>query len=95
MSGWWRGLGHDRRVFLLAILAGLPGIGVALGFLWLEPLSLRVQWTGTVALLGAWLGLSVAVREHVVRPLGTLANMLAHPLHDAYWQSKEQDLEAI
>jgi PAS domain S-box-containing protein len=77
VSGWWRGLGHDRRVFLLAILAGLPGIGVALGFLWLEPLSLRVQWTGTVALLGAWLGLSVAVREHVVRPLGTLANMLA------------------
>jgi predicted acyl esterase len=25
----------------------------------------------------------------------TLANMLAHPLYDAYWQSKEQDLEAI
>ena len=25
----------------------------------------------------------------------TLANMLAHPLYDAYWESKQQDLEAI
>jgi len=77
VSGWWRGLGHDRRVFLLALLAGLPAMGVALGFLWLEPLAARVQWTATIALLGAWVGVSVAVREHVVRPLGTLANMLA------------------
>jgi PAS domain S-box-containing protein len=77
VSGWWRRIGHDRRVFLLAILTGLPGMGVALAFLWLEPLAARIQWTGTVALLGAWVGLSVAVREHVVRPLGTLANMLA------------------
>jgi PAS domain S-box-containing protein len=27
--------------------------------------------------VGAWLGLTLALREHVVRPLGTLANMLA------------------
>lgn len=59
------------------MLAGLPGVAVALGFLWLEPLAPRIQWTVTVALLGSWVGLSVAVREHVVRPLGTLANMLA------------------
>ncbi|HSG47831.1 MAG TPA: hypothetical protein VLA43_08480, partial [Longimicrobiales bacterium] len=77
MNAWWRRLGHDRRVFILAILAGLPGMGVALGFLWLEPLSARIQWTASVALLGAWVGVSVALREHVVRPLGTLANMLA------------------
>ncbi|HIF22676.1 MAG TPA: hypothetical protein EYQ27_12420, partial [Gemmatimonadetes bacterium] len=30
-----------------------------------------------MALVGAWLGLTLALREHVVRPLGTLANMLA------------------
>ena len=77
MNRWWRGLGHDRRVLVLAVVAGLPGIAVALGFLWLEPLSPRIQWTATVALLGSWVGMSVAVREHVVRPLGTLANMLA------------------
>lgn len=77
MAGLWRRVGHDRRVLLLTALAGLPGIAVSLGFVWLEPLSLRVQWTATVALLGTWTALTLAVREHVVRPLGTLANMLA------------------
>jgi len=77
MSGWWRTLGHDRRILLLAFLAGLPGVAVALGFVWLEPLATRVQWTATVALVGTWGGLTLLVRERVVRPLGTLANMLA------------------
>ena len=52
-------------------------MAVALGFIWLEPLSARVQWTVTVALLASWAGITAAVREQVVRPLGTLANMLA------------------
>ena len=77
MSSWWRRLGHDTRVFLLAILAGLPGIAVSLGFLWLGAFTAKVQWTASVALVGAWIGLTVALREQVVRPLGTLANMLA------------------
>jgi len=77
MSGWWRALSHDKRVLLLAVLAGLPGMVVSLAFVWLEPLSAKVQWTVTVALVGAWGGLTLAVREQVVRPLGTLANMLA------------------
>ena len=77
MNSWWKSLGHDTRVFLLGILAGLPGIAVSLGFLWLGAFSGKVQWTASVALVGAWLGLTVALREHVVRPLGTLANMLA------------------
>ena len=77
MSGWWRGLSHDKRVLLLTVLAGLPGMAVSLAFVWLEPLSAKVQWTVTVALVGGWGGLTLAVREQVVRPLGTLANMLA------------------
>jgi len=77
VTTWWRRLGHDRRILLLAVLAGLPGMAVALGFIWLEPLSARVQWTVTVVLLASWGGLAVLVREQVVRPLGTLANMLA------------------
>lgn len=77
MNSWWKSLGHDTRVFLLGILAGLPGIAVSLGFLWLGAFSGKVQWTASVALVGAWLGLTLALRAHVVRPLGTLANMLA------------------
>ncbi|MCG6954704.1 MAG: PAS domain-containing protein [Gemmatimonadetes bacterium] len=77
MSTWWKRLGHDRRVLVLTILAGLPGMAVALGFIWLEPLTAKVQWTVTVVLLGSWMGLTVAVRDQVIHPLGTLANMLA------------------
>ncbi len=77
MSRWWRHLGHDTRVTILTVLAGLPGIAAALGFLWLGDFSARFQWTLSVVLVGGWIGLTAAVREQVVRPLGTLANMLA------------------
>jgi nitrogen fixation/metabolism regulation signal transduction histidine kinase len=77
MSTWWRRLTHDRRVTMLGIMAGLPGIAVALALLWLGAFTPRVQWTVSVALVGLWIGVTITLREHVVRPLGTLANMLA------------------
>lgn len=77
MAGWWRSLSHDRRVVLLALAAGLPGVILALALLWLGAFEPRVQWTLTVLLVGSWIGLTAALREQVVRPLGTLANMLA------------------
>jgi len=77
MPSWWKRLGHDRRILMLAVLAGLPGIAAALALVWLGDFALRVQWLVTVLLLGTWLGLTGMLREHVVRPLGTLANMLA------------------
>jgi nitrogen fixation/metabolism regulation signal transduction histidine kinase len=58
-------------------MAGLPGVGVALALLWLGAFTPRVQWTVSVALVGLWIGVTITLREHVVRPLGTLANMLA------------------
>jgi two-component system nitrogen regulation sensor histidine kinase NtrY len=77
MSGWWKRLGHDHRIFLLALLVGLPGVATALLLLWLGEFEPRVRWTGAAVLVTAWLGLSMSLREQVVRPLGTLANMLA------------------
>ena len=77
MTKWWRRLSHDRRVFLLALLTGLPGVAASLGLLWLGAFTGRVQWTASVVLVSVWLGLTAALREQVVRPLGTLANMLA------------------
>jgi two-component system, NtrC family, nitrogen regulation sensor histidine kinase NtrY len=52
-------------------------VATAVGLLWLGDFSPRLQWTASVALVAAWLGLAIALREQVVRPLGTLANMLA------------------
>lgn len=77
MGNWWRQLSHDRRIVILALVGGLPGVAVSLGLLWFGAYTAKVQWTVGVALVGTWLGVTVALREHVVRPLGTLANMLA------------------
>lgn len=77
MLGWWRRLGHDQRVVILTLMAGLPGVALSLGFLWLGGYAPRVQWTVSVLLIGLWGGITVALREQIIRPLGTLANMLA------------------
>jgi PAS domain S-box-containing protein len=77
LSHGWKRLGHARRVLLLGLLIGLPGVATALGFLWLGAYSATLRWTATLALVGAWFALTVALRDLVVRPLGTLANMLS------------------
>ena len=77
MKGWWERIRHDHRIVLMALLAGLPGIALSLGFLWLGPYTARLQWTTSIFLFGSWLGFTYALRERVVRPLQTLSNMLA------------------
>lgn len=76
-DGWWDRLGYERRILLLTLLAGLPGITLALVLLWGGAHPPRLQVTLTLLLLSAWAGFSMAVRERVRRPLQTLANMLA------------------
>lgn len=75
--GWWGRLSHDRRIFLLTLLAGAPGVALSLAFLWAGPYAAKIQWTVTLLLGGLWLGFAVAVRQRVVRPIQTLSNMLA------------------
>ena len=77
MGAWWKRLTHDQRILVLTVLAGLPGVGLSLALLWLGGYPPRVQWTASIGLVSVWLGITVALREQVVRPLGTLANMLA------------------
>jgi len=70
-------LSHERRILLLATLAGLPAAVVALALLWLGDFTPKVQWTLTVLIVSFWLGFSVATQGWVVRPLQTLSNLLA------------------
>ncbi|HKV52445.1 MAG TPA: ATP-binding protein [Gemmatimonadaceae bacterium] len=67
----------ERRIFLLAVLAGTPGGVVALALLWTGDYSDRLRWTLSILVFGAWLGITLALRERVVRPLQTISNMLA------------------
>jgi two-component system nitrogen regulation sensor histidine kinase NtrY len=72
-----RRLRHEHRILLMALLAGLPGSVVALALLWLGDYTPKVQWTLAVAIAGCWLGFAFAAQGWVVRPLQTLANLLA------------------
>ena len=68
---------HDRRILLLALLAGFPAVLVGLILLWTGGYTPKVQWTLTVVTLGFWLGCSFALQSRVILPLQTIANLLA------------------
>jgi len=51
-KGRRRRMYYERRIFLLALLAGLPGSAVALSMLWLGNFTPKVQWTLTVLIGG-------------------------------------------
>lgn len=70
-------LSHERRVFLLALGAGLPGVVATLALLWTGNYSAKAAWTLGGFVAGIWLAIAFALRERVVRPLQTLSNMLA------------------
>ena len=72
--GW---LNHERRVLVMALAAGFPGVLVALLLLWTGDHASRTSWTLTTLVLTSWLGLSLAVRSRVIYPLQTLTNLLA------------------
>jgi two-component system nitrogen regulation sensor histidine kinase NtrY len=70
-------IGHDVRVFLLALGAGLPALVVAMVLLWRGQQSLKAEVTLTVFMVGVWLALAVRAHTQVVRPLHTITNLLA------------------
>ncbi len=70
-------LSFEGHTFLLALAAGAPGTAVALVLLWLGDYSANLRWTLTVLIAVVWPVAVYALREHIVRPLQTLANLLA------------------
>jgi PAS domain S-box-containing protein len=73
----WRRLPFDRRIQAIAALAALPATLVALIVLWTGDFATRTQWTLTVLILLFWLGCSMVLREKLVLPLQTVANLLS------------------
>ena len=72
-----RRLAHDVGILWLALAGGLPAIVGVLLLLFAQDYPPRVLWTVGVVVVGAWLAAAIAVRARVVRPLQTLANLLA------------------
>jgi len=69
-------IGYEGRIMLLAVLAALPASACALALLWSGGYQARTEWTLTVVIVGGWLGFAAALRERVVFPLQTMANLL-------------------
>ena len=71
-----RTLAHEQRIFLNALAAGLPAIVIASVLLVKGGYDSKIQWTFGLLMFGFWFGFALALREHVVRPLQTMANLL-------------------
>jgi two-component system nitrogen regulation sensor histidine kinase NtrY len=72
-----RGLTHESRVFVLALLAGAAGSATAILLLWFGDYDSKVRWTLTLFVVFCWISFAFATRERVIRPLQTISNMLA------------------
>src|SRR5215211_1046426 len=71
------GFKFERRVTLLSLAAGFPAVALCAFLLWYDGYSAQVQWTIDLFLVLAWLGISLNLKQRIVRPLQTLSNILA------------------
>ncbi|MBA3961855.1 MAG: PAS domain-containing sensor histidine kinase [Chthoniobacterales bacterium] len=72
----WR-ISHEGRLTWLTLAAGGPAIIIALALLWFGDFSAKVDWTLTMLIAGCAFGFLASAREHTVRPLQTMSNLLA------------------
>ena len=72
-----RRLSYENRLTWLAFGAAVPGGVIALAILWSGDFSTKIQWTLTLAIVGCFLGFILSARDHLVRPLQTMTNLLA------------------
>ena len=84
---------HDRRVLLLALLAGLPPLIAAGVLLWFVPVSDLFRWTLLGVLVVGWLIAARAAQVKVVRPLQVLANLLAG-LREGHFTLRAREAES-
>ena len=72
-----RRITHDAGILALALAGGLPAIVGLMLLLFSRDYPPRVLWTVGVLVVGIWLAAAAAVRARVIRPLQTLANLIA------------------
>src|SRR5438309_2138348 len=72
-----RRLSLENRLTWLAFGAAAPAAVIALIILWSGDYSAKVQWTLTIFIFGCFLGFISSAREHLMRPLQTMTNLLA------------------
>src|SRR5215831_1244460 len=68
---------YEGKITWLTAAAAIPAIFVALSLLWFGDYSGRVQWTLTILIVGCFAAFISSTREHTIRPLQTMSNLLA------------------
>jgi nitrogen fixation/metabolism regulation signal transduction histidine kinase len=68
---------YDRKVTSLALAAGLPAFIASVVLLWLGDYPWLIRVTLGTILFGLWLGVALALRDRIIRPLQTVSNLLA------------------
>jgi two-component system, NtrC family, nitrogen regulation sensor histidine kinase NtrY len=72
-----RRISHEAHLTWLTVGAVIPAALIALCLLWFGDYSAKVQWTLSLVIVGFAFGYVASVREHVMRPWQTVANLLA------------------
>src|SRR5271166_3816503 len=70
-------LHYEHRINLYALLVALPGIAVSGIFIWRQPWSTESKLALSFLELFVWWILALLLHEQTVRPLQTLANVVA------------------
>jgi nitrogen fixation/metabolism regulation signal transduction histidine kinase len=70
-------LSFDTRVLFTSFIISAPGVIAAEILLWIADYSAELKWTVTLFIVLAWLIGSSMLHGQIVRPLQTLANMVA------------------
>ena len=68
---------HESHLTWIVIGAAAPAAVIALLLLWFGDYTAKVQWTLTLVIVSCGLGFVVSAREHIIRPLQTMTNLLA------------------
>ncbi|MDQ3198313.1 MAG: ATP-binding protein [Verrucomicrobiota bacterium] len=68
---------YETRLTWLTLGAAAPAMVTALAILWFGDFTSKVGWTLTLVIGGSALTFLATAREHVVRPLQTMSNLLA------------------
>lgn len=71
-----RRISFERKLFLLALAAGLPALTATVILLWIEPYTAGTRWTVMIVVTGVWLLFASAARERFAYSMRTLANLL-------------------
>ena len=72
-----RRLSYENRLTWLAFAAAAPAVMITLILLWSGDFSPKVQWTLSIVMVGCFAGFIGSAREHLIRPLQTMTNLLA------------------